>query len=180
MSSALERRNFGTTLVAGLEEVLIVNEVDVVVLYPAENGRAGPFWASIGFETRDPSCLPQEELVQYPEGPLLPEFSGGNKQLPRWEKRLTAQRASGAPPKNTSDLDHENVRIATQELLKMRAALKKKNRKTSQAQPEMDRRRMIIRRGMQKPKTKIGQPPKEQEKDNNAERMRMRRSQNRK
>uniref|UniRef100_A0A7S4RKZ2 N-acetyltransferase domain-containing protein n=1 Tax=Alexandrium monilatum TaxID=311494 RepID=A0A7S4RKZ2_9DINO len=94
MSARRERSGFGTMLIAGLEELLKVEEVDVVVLYPAENGRAPAFWSSLGFGAHEVSCLPDEELVPHDQGgPLLPEFDTGSLiVLPRWEKRI-----SGSP-----------------------------------------------------------------------------------
>eukprot|EP00747_Dinoflagellata_sp_TGD_P183596 gnl/TRDRNA2_/TRDRNA2_38563_c0_seq1.p1 gnl/TRDRNA2_/TRDRNA2_38563_c0~~gnl/TRDRNA2_/TRDRNA2_38563_c0_seq1.p1 ORF type:complete len:486 (+),score=89.74 gnl/TRDRNA2_/TRDRNA2_38563_c0_seq1:105-1562(+) len=90
MSTKRERQGLGTALIAGLEELLRHNATDVVLLYPADNGRAPSFWASIGYSVRSPSLLPQEELASHDEGgPLLPEFDPGTLQaLPRWEKRI--------------------------------------------------------------------------------------------
>mmetsp|Transcript_51145 Transcript_51145/g.110871 ORF Transcript_51145/g.110871 Transcript_51145/m.110871 type:complete len:402 (-) Transcript_51145:739-1944(-) len=90
MSSLRERHGLGTLLIAGMEELLKKEEVDVVVLYPAWNGRAAPFWASLGFCPGDISLLPDEELVPYDKnGPLLPEYEAlRNEPLPRWEKHL--------------------------------------------------------------------------------------------
>jgi len=90
MSTSRERQGYGTVLIAGLEELLRREETDVVVLYPAENGRAPAFWTSLGFGARSESHLPDEELVPHDKGgPLLPEFDPGSKTpLPRWEKRL--------------------------------------------------------------------------------------------
>eukprot|EP00929_Paragymnodinium_shiwhaense_P096553 TRINITY_DN58176_c0_g2_i3.p1 TRINITY_DN58176_c0_g2~~TRINITY_DN58176_c0_g2_i3.p1 ORF type:complete len:515 (-),score=104.12 TRINITY_DN58176_c0_g2_i3:417-1961(-) len=68
MSVMRERHGLGTALMAGLEEVLRREEVDVLALYPAENGRAPAFWASIGFSARENSLLPVEELVPQEEG----------------------------------------------------------------------------------------------------------------
>eukprot|EP00930_Biecheleria_cincta_P070412 TRINITY_DN58048_c0_g1_i1.p1 TRINITY_DN58048_c0_g1~~TRINITY_DN58048_c0_g1_i1.p1 ORF type:complete len:408 (+),score=49.99 TRINITY_DN58048_c0_g1_i1:159-1382(+) len=90
MSTSRERQGYGTVLIAGLEELLRREETDVVVLYPAENGRAPAFWSSLGYGARSESHLPDEELVPHDKGgPLLPEFDPGSKTaLPRWEKRL--------------------------------------------------------------------------------------------
>merc|ERR1719356_1837008 len=95
MSTKRERHGHGTMLIAGLEELLRREDTDVVVLYPAENGRAPAFWSSIGFGQRETSLLPDEELVPHDQGgPLLPEFDpGSHTALPRWEKRI-------APPLN--------------------------------------------------------------------------------
>eukprot|EP00416_Gambierdiscus_australes_P012438 CAMPEP_0171137508 /NCGR_PEP_ID=MMETSP0766_2-20121228/133483_1 /TAXON_ID=439317 /ORGANISM="Gambierdiscus australes, Strain CAWD 149" /LENGTH=268 /DNA_ID=CAMNT_0011601089 /DNA_START=41 /DNA_END=845 /DNA_ORIENTATION=+ len=90
MSTRRERNGFGTMLIAGLEELLRAEDIDVVVLYPAENGRAPAFWSSLGFGSREVSHLPDEELVPHDQGgPLLPEFDTGSLVvLPRWEKRI--------------------------------------------------------------------------------------------
>lgn len=90
MSTCRERQGFGTVLIAGLEGLLRSEDIDVVVLYPAENGRAPAFWSSLGFGMRAESHLPDEELIPHDQGgPLLPEFDpGSHAPLPRWEKRL--------------------------------------------------------------------------------------------
>lgn len=97
MSTRRERNGFGTMLIAGLEELLTAEDIDVVVLYPAENGRAPAFWSSLGFGAHDVSCLPDEELVPHDQGgPLLPEFDTGSLiVLPRWEKRLVVPKPLG-------------------------------------------------------------------------------------
>merc|ERR1711974_384360 len=66
--------------------------VDVIVLYPAQNGRAPSFWASMGYAEMEKSHLPKEELKPFQEnGPLLPEMDPqANALLPRWEKRIQA------------------------------------------------------------------------------------------
>jgi len=75
---------------AGVEELLRQEGVDVIVLYPAYNGRAPIFWSSIGFCGYTVSHLPKEELVAHDRGgPLLPEFeTSRHTPLPRWEKRI--------------------------------------------------------------------------------------------
>lgn len=105
MSARRERLGFGTLLIAGLEELLVPEAVDVVVLYPAENGRAPAFWSSLGFGAREVSHLPEEELVPYEDGgPLLPEFDTGTKVvLPRWEKRLPGPSSEVVDPSNPQD-----------------------------------------------------------------------------
>lgn len=97
MSTRRERHGFGTFLIAGLEELLRREDVDVLVLYPAENGRAPAFWGSIGFGAHKVSLLPDEELVSHEQGgPLLPEFDPGSlSALPRWEKRIISNSGSG-------------------------------------------------------------------------------------
>eukprot|EP00406_Dinophysis_acuminata_P078481 CAMPEP_0179249620 /NCGR_PEP_ID=MMETSP0797-20121207/20743_1 /TAXON_ID=47934 /ORGANISM="Dinophysis acuminata, Strain DAEP01" /LENGTH=268 /DNA_ID=CAMNT_0020957325 /DNA_START=8 /DNA_END=812 /DNA_ORIENTATION=+ len=99
MSTRRERHGFGTVLIAGLEELLRREDVDVLVLYPAENGRAPAFWGSIGFGAHKVSLLPDEELVSHDQGgPLLPEFDPGSlTALPRWEKRITAAPRAARP-----------------------------------------------------------------------------------
>lgn len=90
MSSKSEGHGHGNMLIAGLEELLRREDIDVVVLYPADNGRAPAFWSSIGFGKREASFLPEEELLTHDKGgPLLPEYDPvSNKHLPRWEKRI--------------------------------------------------------------------------------------------
>lgn len=108
MSTSRERHGYGTVLIAGLEELLRREETDVVVLYPAENGRAPAFWSSLGFGARSESHLPDEELVPHDKGgPLLPEFDPGSKvPLPRWEKRLLSGVDDSCPVIDTdSDCD---------------------------------------------------------------------------
>eukprot|EP00931_Biecheleriopsis_adriatica_P075484 TRINITY_DN49337_c0_g1_i1.p1 TRINITY_DN49337_c0_g1~~TRINITY_DN49337_c0_g1_i1.p1 ORF type:complete len:416 (+),score=75.36 TRINITY_DN49337_c0_g1_i1:63-1310(+) len=96
MSTSRERHGFGTMLIAGLEELLKQEDSDVVVLYPAENGRAPAFWKSLGFGAATTSLLPDEELVPHDKGgPLLPEFDPGSQvPLPRWEKRILSRAGS--------------------------------------------------------------------------------------
>merc|ERR1719480_459832 len=105
MSARRERLGFGTLLIAGLEELLMPEAVDVVVLYPAENGRAPAFWSSLGFGAREVSHLPAEELVPHDQGgPLLPEFDTGTQVvLPRWEKRLRGPPLAAVTPSNPQD-----------------------------------------------------------------------------
>ncbi|CAK0794970.1 unnamed protein product, partial [Prorocentrum cordatum] len=100
MSTKRERHGHGTMLIAGLEELLRREDVDVVVLYPAENGRAPAFWSSIGFGNRENSFLPEEELVPHDQvrpgtkdtpGPLLPEFDPGTRRPPKATPRGSAQ-----------------------------------------------------------------------------------------
>eukprot|EP00927_Polykrikos_kofoidii_P042822 TRINITY_DN36871_c0_g1_i1.p1 TRINITY_DN36871_c0_g1~~TRINITY_DN36871_c0_g1_i1.p1 ORF type:complete len:591 (-),score=87.44 TRINITY_DN36871_c0_g1_i1:291-2063(-) len=102
MSVTRERHGLGTALIAGLEELLRREGVDVVVLYPAENGRAPAFWTSIGFCAKKDSLLPPEELISHERGgPLMPEFDpGASVPLPRWEKRI-------GPPAAEQDLPSE-------------------------------------------------------------------------
>eukprot|EP00933_Yihiella_yeosuensis_P030995 TRINITY_DN24550_c0_g1_i1.p1 TRINITY_DN24550_c0_g1~~TRINITY_DN24550_c0_g1_i1.p1 ORF type:complete len:256 (-),score=52.06 TRINITY_DN24550_c0_g1_i1:185-931(-) len=93
MSTCRERHGYGTILIAGMEELLKQEETDVVVLYPANNGRAKPFWGSLGFIDRsdsETSFLPPSELVLYEQdGPLMLEKDcSTNQALPRWEKRI--------------------------------------------------------------------------------------------
>lgn len=90
LSSRYERRGLGTLLIAGLEELLRGEDVDIVVLYPAWNGKAPAFWSSLGFGACRRSQLPPEELVPFESGgPLVPEFETGQRApLPRWEKRI--------------------------------------------------------------------------------------------
>eukprot|EP00812_Abedinium_dasypus_P011375 NODE_4935_length_628_cov_4.675393.p2 GENE.NODE_4935_length_628_cov_4.675393~~NODE_4935_length_628_cov_4.675393.p2 ORF type:complete len:173 (+),score=30.78 NODE_4935_length_628_cov_4.675393:3-521(+) len=82
------------------EELLRAETVDVVLLYPAGNGRAPAFWSSIGYGPREVSYLPPEELVPFMDGgPLLPEFdTGTHVVLPRWEKHI----ASAGPPSTSA------------------------------------------------------------------------------
>jgi len=72
--------------------LLRVEGVDVIILYPAENGRAPAFWSSLGFAAQAPSFLPDEELVPHRDGgPLLPEFDLSTRVvLPRWEKQIAS------------------------------------------------------------------------------------------
>lgn len=102
MSTRRERLGFGTFLIAGIEELLTQEDVDILVLYPAENGRAPEFWSSIGWSAAETSLLPAEELVPHDKGgPLLPEFDPGtHAALPRWEKRLV--RKLGNATKSTA------------------------------------------------------------------------------
>jgi len=96
MSVARERQGYGTILIAGLEELFRWEDIDVAVLYPAENGRAPAFWSSIGFSARQESLLPEDELIPLNQGgPLLPEFDPCTSLvLPRWEKRLFRPRST--------------------------------------------------------------------------------------
>eukprot|EP00811_Abedinium_folium_P033393 NODE_635_length_2876_cov_6.845762.p2 GENE.NODE_635_length_2876_cov_6.845762~~NODE_635_length_2876_cov_6.845762.p2 ORF type:complete len:177 (-),score=54.62 NODE_635_length_2876_cov_6.845762:600-1130(-) len=102
MSARRERQGLGTILVAGLEVLLRLEGVGVVVLYPAENGRAPSFWASIGYAApaEGESFLPAEELVPHTSGGALwPEFDTGTQRaLPRWEKEITEPMAESASP----------------------------------------------------------------------------------
>mmetsp|Transcript_115728 Transcript_115728/g.258647 ORF Transcript_115728/g.258647 Transcript_115728/m.258647 type:complete len:474 (-) Transcript_115728:42-1463(-) len=129
MSTRRERQGFGTVMLAGFEELLRREEVDVVVLYPADNGRAPGFWSSIGYGARSPSFLPEEELISHDKGgPLLPEYDPGSKEtLPRWEKRLKTgqtQAATTAPVLRSRELaaDKEAAPVETR-----RRALKGKS-----------------------------------------------------
>jgi len=111
MSTVRERQGYGTVLIAGLEELLRMEDTDVVVLYPAENGRAPGFWSGLGFGPRSESHLPEEELIPYDKGgPLLPEYDPGSKvPLPRWEKRLQ-QGAENDSVVSNSDSDLSKVK----------------------------------------------------------------------
>jgi len=93
MSTQRERAGYGTQLIGGVQELLRREGVDVIVLYPALNGRAPSFWSSLGYGIREPSLLPSAELVSHDQGgPLLPEFDSGTHQaLPRWEKSIIIQ-----------------------------------------------------------------------------------------
>mmetsp|Transcript_5801 Transcript_5801/g.22134 ORF Transcript_5801/g.22134 Transcript_5801/m.22134 type:complete len:543 (+) Transcript_5801:45-1673(+) len=104
MSSLRERQGLGTLLIAGMEELLRKEDVDVVVLYPAWNGRAAPFWASLGFCPCGNSYLPDEELIPFDKGgPLLPEYEASrNDPLPRWEKHITGWSTSGMTTRGSS------------------------------------------------------------------------------
>jgi len=90
-----ERRGCGTMLIAAVEALLRREHVDVVVLYPASNGRAPAFWSSLGYGSCARSFLPSEELITHQHGgPLLPEMDvHANTILPRWEKRLSSGRS---------------------------------------------------------------------------------------
>jgi len=92
MSTRRERQGLGTALIAGLEELLRQEDFKVLILYPAENGRAPAFWSSLGYGSRARSLLPSEELIPHDQGgPLFPEFDPGSRtELPRWEKLLIA------------------------------------------------------------------------------------------
>lgn len=96
MSTKRERQGFGAVLIAGLEELLRQEEVDVVVLYPAENGRAPAFWSSVGYSWLSESLLPPEELIPNNKGgPLLPEFDPqSQKELQKLEKLILISRGS--------------------------------------------------------------------------------------
>jgi hypothetical protein len=90
VSVARERLGHGTRMVAGLEELLWRERVDVVVLYPVPNNRADNFWKSMGYTALPESLLPSEELdpknkALCPEGY---EQHGVRTILPRWEKTL--------------------------------------------------------------------------------------------
>jgi hypothetical protein len=104
MSVVRERRGFGTVLLAGLEVLLQREAVDVMLLYPAENGRAPHFWNSTGYTAPLESHLPIEDLRSVQDGGwLMPEFDPATmKELPRWEKRLgplpDGDQASGNRP----------------------------------------------------------------------------------
>lgn len=85
-----ERRGYGTRLMAGVEELLWRERVDVCALYPVPNSRADSFWTSLGYALWPDSLLPQEELDSR-SGALLPEGfieKGVKTVLPRWEKKL--------------------------------------------------------------------------------------------
>lgn len=138
MSTRRERNGFGTMLIAGLEELLRREAVDVVVLYPAWNGRAPTFWSSLGFSTCKSSNLPSEELVPFERGgPLLPETDASrNLPLPRWEKRINPSllRGTWQPamkkfphrdfPASTSRLTGAPLQDATGKLLEFRESVK--------------------------------------------------------
>jgi len=104
-STRRERQGFGTILIAGVERLLRVEGVDVIILYPAENGRAPAFWSSLGFAAQASSFLPDEELVPHEHGgPLLPEFDLSTRVvLPRWEKQIAKSPLSVAADSFSSD-----------------------------------------------------------------------------
>mmetsp|Transcript_90644 Transcript_90644/g.142239 ORF Transcript_90644/g.142239 Transcript_90644/m.142239 type:complete len:460 (-) Transcript_90644:54-1433(-) len=90
VSVGREHEGYGTRLVAGLEELLWRERVDVVVLYPVPNNRADRFWATLGYSEREESLLPPEELDPK-NNALIPEgweHKGVRTVLPRWEKML--------------------------------------------------------------------------------------------
>jgi hypothetical protein len=90
LSVTSERRGHGTRLIAGIEELLRRECVDVVILYPVFNLRATSFWTSMGYCEKKPSFLPDEEL-DTKNGALLPEgckMEGKKVLLPRWEKKF--------------------------------------------------------------------------------------------
>lgn len=85
-----ERSGYGTCLMAGVEELLWRERVDICTLYPVPNNRADRFWMSLGYGRREESLLPAEELDQR-SGALVVEGymeKGVRKVLPRWEKKL--------------------------------------------------------------------------------------------
>jgi len=85
-----ERRGYGTRLIAGVEELLWRERVDVCALFPVPNNRADSFWTSLGYALWPDSLLPPEELESR-SGALLAEGfieNGVKKILPRWEKKL--------------------------------------------------------------------------------------------
>jgi len=89
--SLYERQGYGTILMAGVEDLLRQECIDLVVLYPAQNNRAPQFWTSLGYgEPGHGSWLPEEERVSHQQGgPLLPEMDPYlNATLPRWEKKI--------------------------------------------------------------------------------------------
>lgn len=98
MSTGQERCGYGTMLVAGLEELLRRESIDVVVLYAAQNLCAPQFWASLGYLEPRRTLLPKAELVPYYKGgPLVPEMESGTKELlPRLERRIAVAPLSAA------------------------------------------------------------------------------------
>lgn len=102
MSTGQERCGFGTMLMAGVEALLKLENVDVVLLYPAQNGSAPCFWTSLGYTAPEPktSLLPMEELIPFTKGgPLIPEMEGSTGELlPRWEKRIAPPHMSAMRP----------------------------------------------------------------------------------
>lgn len=102
MSTGQERCGFGTMLMAGVEALLKRENVDVVLLYPAQNGSAPCFWTSLGYAAPAPktSLLPMEELIPFDKGgPLIPEMEGSTGELlPRWEKRIAPPHMSAMRP----------------------------------------------------------------------------------
>jgi hypothetical protein len=100
MSVARERRGLGTVLLAGLEALLQREAVDVMLLYPADNGRAPHFWQSTGYTAREESFLPKDNLRSTQDGGwLMPEYDPATLgELPRWEKRLDTSVDEVSPP----------------------------------------------------------------------------------
>jgi len=97
-------------LVLGLEALLRKEFCDVVVLYPAPNGPAQPFWVSLGYALPARSNLPEAELVPCQDGgPLVPEFGHHTrKALPKLEKRIdTIENSSQCPRLRTRCADRE-------------------------------------------------------------------------
>jgi len=91
LSVCEERKGYGIRLVAGVEQLLRREGVDVVSLYPVQNNRATTFWASMGYAKQADSLLPPCEL-DIKNGALLPEGYVVNEEkviLPRWEKSLS-------------------------------------------------------------------------------------------
>lgn len=92
MSTRRERPGLGTTLIAGMEELLRRELVDIIVLYIADNGRAPALWSTLGYErvAEGGSLLPPEDVLEVSKGgSLVPEFESHTMQLlPRWEKRI--------------------------------------------------------------------------------------------
>jgi hypothetical protein len=120
LSVCVERQGYGTRLVAGLEELLWRDNIDVIALYPVQNNRADNFWKSIGYGLQPESLLPQEEL----EKALLTEGyvdNGIKRVLPRWEKEIS--RGYTRPPlaqvsnkrRKISLADGSEIDIDTQE-----------------------------------------------------------------
>lgn len=101
MSSREERCGYGAKLYHEVERILRTRDhVNVLVLYPV-NEFAVAFWAACGFELREDSLLPKEDLVpDYEHGKLLVGVNIRNgTNLPRWERRVGAT----PPPKQTEE-----------------------------------------------------------------------------
>jgi len=98
MSTGQERCGYGTMLIAGLEDLLKREGVDVVVLYAAQNRCAPQFWASLGYYQQAKTLLPKAELIPYYKGgPLVPEMESGTKELlPRLERRIAETPLAGS------------------------------------------------------------------------------------
>lgn len=88
VSVSIERQGYGTRLVAGVEELLWREGIEVITLYPVFNNRATSFWTSLGYASQAESFLTKEELgpALLQEGYYEPD--GRRIILPRWEKRL--------------------------------------------------------------------------------------------
>jgi len=104
MSAKQEGIGYGSALICGVEELLRRENYDVLIAYPALNGKAPKFWNSMGYFERKDSLLPPEELVTSGNGgPLWPECTVARdgerrgQSLPRLEKQI---QVLSAPPRN--------------------------------------------------------------------------------